>query len=397
VSGPKQGDEELVTVSWCNEGGVKSAAQTVTVSLPPELSPVADGTAAVGAWPRRCVVTAWEGPGTPATVVCEAGIVGSGMCDALALPVQVSAAAPCDAPMSGAATLFPGDPAPCLDGDDFALLDETIQCTSPLTKKVQPADGAGPGDVLHYSVFFENDTADPIAGVLVSDPLPSELDITTVQHVSTGGVVDTATRTLTWDLPELVLQPGQIGGVSFDARLGADVPACHAVDNVAWVSLGGAAAAPTESWSATTGGCPESACDAGPGAGIEAITEAGLVLWPPDHAAVEVSLSDCVAVTDACGQAIDIDAQGTILWVTCDEAEDAPGMGDGATLDDIVLLGPATVRLRAERHGAGDGRVYTLGFALASGAEGVCRVHVPANQGSDEAADSGAAYVVSAD
>jgi uncharacterized repeat protein (TIGR01451 family) len=313
------------------------------------------------------------------------------MCDAIALPVQVSAAAPCDAPVSGFASLFPGDPDPCSNKDDFTFIDDAIQCTSPLTKKVQPATGAGPGDVLHYAIFFENDTAEPVFGVFVSDPLPPELDVATVKHVSTGGTLDAQTRTLTWDLADLVLQPGQIGSVSFDVALSADVPACHAVDNVAFISLGDAAPAPTESWTATTAGCPDPACDDGP----PAVTDAGLVLWPPDHTTVEVALSDCVTATDACGQPVDIDATGTILWVSSDEAEDAPGMGDGATTEDIVLLGASRVRLRAERHGAGNGRVYTIAFTLDAGAsQSTCKVTVPHADIEDDAVDDAAAFVV---
>jgi hypothetical protein len=52
-----------------------------------------------------------------------------------------------------------------------------------------------------------------------------------------------------------------------------------------------------------------------------------------------------------------------IASVASDEPENA--LGDGDTTDDIVLDDCRTVRLRAERQGGLDGRVYTLTLAIA--------------------------------
>ena len=79
------------------------------------------------------------------------------------------------------------------------------------------------------------------------------------------------------------------------------------------------------------------------------VTATPASLWPPNHKLVTVSLT---AATDLDGGSVTVTATG----VTSDE----PARGDFA-------LGPATdqVRLRAERDGGGDGRVYTIAFEAA--------------------------------
>jgi hypothetical protein len=87
-----------------------------------------------------------------------------------------------------------------------------------------------------------------------------------------------------------------------------------------------------------------------------------------------------VNASDACG--------GTsiaLLSVTSDEPDDAPGRGDGRTINDIqgVELGSEDyeVRLRAERSGFGDGRTYTITYEATDGSglttPGTARVFVP--------------------
>ncbi len=80
------------------------------------------------------------------------------------------------------------------------------------------------------------------------------------------------------------------------------------------------------------------------------------VLWPPNHRMVPVRIQ--VDATDACG-----DVTAKILSVTSDEP--ANGRGDGNTSPDWVITGDQTAELRAERSGAGDGRVYTIRVEIA--------------------------------
>ena len=107
------------------------------------------------------------------------------------------------------------------------------------------------------------------------------------------------------------------------------------------------------------------------------------VLWPPNHALVPVHLR--VAAQDRC----DPSPRTLLVSATSSEPDDAPGNGDGATTDDVQDAeagAPDTdVLLRAERDGAGPGRVYTLTFRAvdASGnqATGLATVIVPRDLG----------------
>jgi hypothetical protein len=102
-------------------------------------------------------------------------------------------------------------------------------------------------------------------------------------------------------------------------------------------------------------------------------------LWPPNHEWREITPSDCFAIEDAC----DDDVDAYLVGATSDEPEDATG--DGNTAPDMEILGCDSLRVRAERAGGSDGRVYTLNWILFddSGNQraAVCEVMVPHDQG----------------
>ncbi len=106
---------------------------------------------------------------------------------------------------------------------------------------------------------------------------------------------------------------------------------------------------------------------------------AALVLWPPDHKYVEITPEDCLIGRCAAPGPLTVQ----VLSVRSDEPEDATGNGDGATLADILITCPAGVQLRAERQGAGNGRVYTIVYGVTD-ATGTrreeCKVSVPHDQ-----------------
>jgi hypothetical protein len=105
-------------------------------------------------------------------------------------------------------------------------------------------------------------------------------------------------------------------------------------------------------------------------------------LWPPNHRLVEVSAM--AAAADVCSTTAVI-----LESVASSEPDDAPGGDDGATADDIqdADLGTAdfTLRLRAERSGAGPGRTYEVTYqatdAAGNASMSAATVRVPHDQG----------------
>jgi len=101
-------------------------------------------------------------------------------------------------------------------------------------------------------------------------------------------------------------------------------------------------------------------------------------LWPPNHRLVGVDAT--VAVVDECGPATFV-----LESITSDEPDDAPGVGDGNTTNDIqnAEFGTADVAfdLRAERQASGDGRTYTVTYTATDGsgnqAGAMAAVNVP--------------------
>ena len=79
-------------------------------------------------------------------------------------------------------------------------------------------------------------------------------------------------------------------------------------------------------------------------------------LWPPNHKLATVSLT---GATDLDGDAVTI----TVTGVTGDE-----------TADGDFTFGPAAnqVRLRAERDGRADGRIYSIAFQSSDNRGGKC-------------------------
>jgi hypothetical protein len=96
-----------------------------------------------------------------------------------------------------------------------------------------------------------------------------------------------------------------------------------------------------------------------------------------------------LGVTDPDGDVVSL----TLSGITQDEPVDGPGSGQ--TAPDAEGVGQSEARLRAERAGGGDGRVYAISFTASDGKGGQCsgsvRVGVPHKVGQD-AVDSGQIY-----
>nr|WP_246357552.1 PKD domain-containing protein [Pyxidicoccus fallax] len=93
-------------------------------------------------------------------------------------------------------------------------------------------------------------------------------------------------------------------------------------------------------------------------------------LWPPNHQLRDVSI---LGVTDADGDAL------AVTFTSIRQDEPVNGAADGAG------VGTPTAKVRAERSGPGNGRVYHLGFSASDRHGGTCTgtvtVGVPHDQG----------------
>jgi hypothetical protein len=100
------------------------------------------------------------------------------------------------------------------------------------------------------------------------------------------------------------------------------------------------------------------------------------IMWPPNHKYVDVET--VVTVHDA------VDTSPTLTLVSVTSNEPDNGKGDGNTTNDIEILSDTMFRLRAERSGKGQGRIYTITYGAedASGnyAEASITITVPHNQ-----------------
>ena len=99
-------------------------------------------------------------------------------------------------------------------------------------------------------------------------------------------------------------------------------------------------------------------------------------LWPPNHKYVTVKVN--ATAFDIC------DPSPKIILVSITSNEQDSGIGDGNTVNDIVIINDFTFNLRAERSGTGSGRTYTIVYKAtdASGNETTVTitVEVPHNK-----------------
>jgi len=104
-----------------------------------------------------------------------------------------------------------------------------------------------------------------------------------------------------------------------------------------------------------------------------------LELWPPNHKYVEIDLAQLLGPG-----VLSIEIQS----ITQDEPVDE--LGDGHTVCDGNGVGTSVARIRSERSGRENGRVYEIEYsAFAGGCTGFVRVSVPHDQSGRPAEDDG--------
>ena len=122
-----------------------------------------------------------------------------------------------------------------------------------------------------------------------------------------------------------------------------------------------------------------------------------VTLWSPNHKYATVKVADLVAgAADACDPGVNPGGV-RIAAVSSDEPDDSGG--DGSTVNDIVVAADCkSVKLRSERAGGGNGRVYTITFRVADASGNVgtatAKVTVPRSQSGAPAVDDGPHYTV---
>jgi trimeric autotransporter adhesin len=304
-----------------DDGGAGSDATTVTVDAPPTID-LGGGGGGVG-------LSGTEG--TP--VVLDASVT-----DATAgLTLHWSAT-----PVSG---VDPG--ATCTFGND-ASAPTTVTCTDDGDWQLTLTADDHVNPPVSGTIALHLANANPTLSLA---SVVSALTATVTGTVGDAGTNDTQTCSFSWgdSSPDTTGVP-VAGGTCVASHAYASGTHSSTVTVTATDDDGGSA---TRSVTITLNRPPS----------CSAVTPSVADLWPPDHTLRLIVL----------GGATDPD-HDALLYAITSVRQDEPtnGTGDGDTAIDAFNAGPGAVRLRAERSGNGDGRVYTIAFTVSDGKGGTC-------------------------
>lgn len=175
-------------------------------------------------------------------------------------------------------------------------------------------------------------------------------------------------------------------GESATVRVDLTVPGGTPVDTVALLTVSATSSSDSAIGNAAVVELPVSLSGNQP-PDCSATADTVLALWPPNHQLKAIDLATTLEVTDPDGDPV------TFAVTSITQDEPVLGAGSGDTAPDGTGLGSGVVEVRAERDGAGNGRVYEVGFAASDSAGGSCtgsfRVAVPHDQNGEPAVDDG--------
>jgi len=230
----------------------------------------------------------------------------------------------------------------------------TCNDDGPYTAQVTVTDGVNPA-VSDTATLQVNNVA---PGLSLAGSV-SGLTVTVTGTVTDAGAHDTQTCSFAWGDGTTTAGVPVSGGACVASNTYAGGTHSATVSVTATDDDGGAT---TRSITRTLNRAPS----------CTGVTSSIAQLWPPNHALRLIVLR---GATDADGDALAY----AITSVRQDEPTN--GAGDGDSAIDAVNAGPGAVRLRAERSGSGNGRVYTIAFTVSDGKGGSCagtvRVTVP--------------------
>jgi len=130
---------------------------------------------------------------------------------------------------------------PCMfraGGDCDSKENQTTQPVDPNEKEVIAKKFIQPDQLLVYPIHFENIGNVEARDVFVTDALDPNLDASTLNLLTpTGAAFDVATRTVTWNLLNRNLQPGETGNVLLSVRPRPGLPSGTVIRNSATIQF----------------------------------------------------------------------------------------------------------------------------------------------------------------